>query len=427
MTSEDPKIDRMPSGYSQYDEYIAQKTVQGQRNHYLISMPIVQITTVLPVPNPEEELEDNRVIRPSHAKAFADYVRRNEHWHCGPLTVRTSSDVVSFEPLKDGQFGVLTIGYLKVPRNARSAFRIIDGQHRVLGIDMMLKDINEELLERRALLHDAESIESAPQVLEMYKEKIDKLKRQQDRTQQESIAIDLVIEDSPNQARQIFVDVANNALGISKSVTSRFDSRKVVNRALSFILTDPNAPDLIIDRVDQEKDRILGNNPNLIGANTLAEIVRIVEVGIGGRVSEAMEKILDEQELARNAEWFFDLLTKGFSDLKAIASNAKTVEEIRDHSLLVSTTMLRVLAGLYHDLVAEGVSNEAVVAYFKKLNKFMDAPIDSRTPAGKLWLSSTTSEAFSDGATAPGARAQQVKELVTVLVEWFNKPPALLK
>lgn len=427
MTTADPKIDRMPSGYSQYDEYIAQKTVQGQRNHYLISMPIVQITTVLPVPDPEEELEDNRVIRPSHAKAFADYVRRNEHWHCGPLTVRTSSDVVSFEPLKDGQFGVLSVGYLKVPRNARSAFRIIDGQHRVLGIDMMLKEINDDLLERRALLHDAESIGSAPQVLEQYKEKIDKLKRQQDRTQEESIAIDLVIEDSPNQARQIFVDVANNALGISKSVTSRFDSRKVVNRALSFVLTDPNAPDLIINRVDQEKDRIIGNNPNLIGANTLADIIRIVEVGIGGRVSDAMEKTLDEQELGRNAEYFFDILTRGFSDMKAIASNVKLVEELRDHSLLVSTTMLRVLAGVYHDLTLDGVSDEAVVAFFKKLGKLMDAPVESGTPAGKLWLSATKSDAFSDGATAPGARAQQVKELVTVLVDWFSKPPALLK
>ena len=89
--------------------------------------------------------------------------------------------------------------------------------------------------------------------------------------------------------------------------------------------------------------------------------------------------------------------------------------------------MLRVLAGVYHDLTLDGVSDEAVVAFFKKLGKLMDAPVESGTPAGKLWLSATKSDAFSDGATAPGARAQQVKELVTVLVDWFSKPPALLK
>lgn len=426
MSTQSPQVDRMPSGYSQFDEYIAQKTVQGQRTHYLISMPIEQVTSVLPVPDPDKRLEDNRVIRPGHAKDFANYVRRNERWHCGPLTVRTSSDVVSFEAFKDGQFGFLSIGMLRIPRNTRSAFRIIDGQHRVLGIDTMLKDINEELLDRRAALHNAESVDSLPQVTQVFKNQIDKLKRQLERTQEESLSIDLVIEDSKEEARQIFTDVANNALGISKSVTARFDSRKVVNRALSLVLTDPNAPDLLVDHIDQDKDRVFGSNPNLMGAVHLAEIIRTVEVGISGRVGEAMEQTLDERELAKNSEWFFELMTQGFGDLQAIATNEVSAADIREQSLLLSTTMLRVIAGVYHDLKVDGVADNAIVTFFKKLDKVMKAPIVSGTPIGDLWLDATKSEAFTDGATAPGARSQQVKELVSVITEWYHNPPALL-
>ena len=290
----------------------------------------------------------------------------------------------------------------------------------------MLKDINEELLERRAVLHNAESVDSAPQVTQIFKDQIDKLKRQLERTQEESLGIDLVIEDSPEEARQIFTDVANNALGISKSVTARFDSRKVVNRALSLVLTDPNAPVLLVDHIDQDKDRVFGSNPNLIGAVHLAEIIRTVEVGIAGRVGEAMEQTLDERELAKNAEWFFELMTQGFGDLQAIATNEMTAADLRDQSLLLSTTMLRVLAGVYHDLKIGGVADNAIVTFFKKLDKVMKAPIVSGTPIGDLWLDATTTEAFTDGAAAPGARSQQVKELVSVITEWYHNPPALL-
>ena len=427
MTNNTPRLGQIPSGYSQFDEYIAQKTTQGRRTHYLISMPIVQIPTVLPVPDPSIVLDDNREIRPNHAKSFADYVRKNTNWHCGPLTVRTSSDVVSFVPFEGGDYGPLSIGMLRVPRNSRTGFRIIDGQHRVLGVDTMLKDINDDLIKRRADLKGAKDSFALPPVLKQYENKIASLTEQLDRAQNETIAIDLIVEDDPDSARQIFVDVANNALGISKSVTSRFDQRKVVNRALQKLLSDPNAAELINNRIDQEKDRVVGSNPNLMGATHLTDIIRTIEVGISGRVSDAMEKTLDEQQLARSANAFFEVLTKGFPDFQSVADGSKQVGDLREGSLLFSTTMLRVLAGVYHELKQARVSDDQFVLFFSKLNKLMKAPVAKGTPAGDLWLSCTTSQAFSDGLTAPGARAQQVKELVAVIASWYSSPPALLK
>jgi hypothetical protein len=127
-----------------------------------------------------------------------------------------------------------------------------------------------------------------------------------------------------------------------------------------------------------------------------------------------------------NAEWFFELMTQGFGDLQAIAANESTAADIREQSLLLSTTMLRVIAGVYHDLKADGVADNAILTFFKKLDKVMKAPIVSGTPIGDLWLDATTTEAFTDGATAPGARSQQVKELVSVITGWYHNPPALL-
>jgi hypothetical protein len=43
-----------------------------------------------------------------------------------------------------------------------------------------------------------------------------------------------------------------------------------------------------------------------------------------------------------------------------------------------------------------------------------------------MWLNAGTTAIFTDGATAPGARSQQVKDLTNVLVDWFTNPPPQL-
>ena len=39
-----------------------------------------------------------------------------------------------------------------------------------------------------------------------------------------------MVEDDSTAYKQMFFDIADNALGITSSVRARFDSRKVVNR-----------------------------------------------------------------------------------------------------------------------------------------------------------------------------------------------------
>lgn len=412
-------------GYSATDDYIAQKSEQGGRKHYLIVLPLPQVVTTMPIPDPAVPFDDNREVKASHARNFAEYVRTHAHWHAGCLTIRTLSGATTFEPFEGAQVGNLQFGVLKVPRNARGIFKIIDGQHRILGIKYLLDSLAEDLMNATSSLAKAERVGSVKSVIEQFEREIKNIKKVQERVESDCIAIELVVEDDTELAKQIFVDVANHALGVRKAITAVFDQTKVVNRALNELL-DGTCDDLIADRIDGYKDRVTGSNPNLMGAGSLSDVIRTLTVGINGRISAAQEKTLDQKVLARDTNKFFETLRNSFPDLNAIAIGSSTPADLRKTSILGSSTMLRVLAGVYYELRAKGATIIDIIEFFKKLSKHTAAPVSSANASGRMWLNATTEGAFADGANAPGSRAQAVKALVTAMVEWYHNPPAEL-
>jgi hypothetical protein len=409
------------SGYETTDDYVAQRTVQGERVHYMVAIPLPRVPEILPVPDPKVPFDDNRIVRESHAKAFADYLYANEYWHSGPLTIRTTSQTVSFDVATD--LGTLQIGTLKVPRSRRGEFRIVDGQHRVLGVQKLLELISAKRLEQSNLLQKARDNGAEPAVIRQFEKNLEEIGLVERRAQSASIVIDLVIENDDERARQIFVDVADNALGINKAVKDRFDMRKVVNRALNDFLNSP--PEVLNKRVDMQKSAISGSNPNWIGAGVVSEIIRILQVGISGRISAAQEKSLDVTTLKRNAEEFFTGITAAFPDLRALADDSISAPELRSKSLLGSATMMKVVAGVYHELTAVQHKNPSVaIKFFERLAPHMNAPVKAGTKSGDLWLNAGTENEFVEGAMAPGARSQQVKDLVNTIAEWVDNPPS---
>ena len=418
-----PVLPPSPTGLLPTDDYVAQQTIQGGRIHYAVALPLSQVPVVLPVPDPSVVLEDNRKIVPGHAQAFADYIRRNSEWHSGSLTVRTTSRTVRFDAFGGGDYGNLKIGLLKIPRNDRQGFRIVDGQHRVLGIDRLLGEISKDLVDQTSRVAASKRNGEPAAAIKSLAAKLTALEQVQQRVAEDSIFVDLIVEDDAVKARQIFVDVANNALGITKSVTTRFDSRKVVNRALHILLSSGDLCPLLVGKVDLQQDRIGGTNPNLLGAKHVADIIRTVAVGANGRVSKVQEKTLDAELLARQANRFFEVIQGAFSDLDAIGTGRERPADVRPRSVVVSTTMLRVLSGVYYELKAEGTSEADITSFFARLSTHMRAPITAGTRSGDLLIGATKSDAFSAGATAPGARAQQVRELVTALAGWSANPP----
>jgi len=409
-------------GYKETDDYIAQRSVQGGRTHYLLVLPLPRVVTTMPIPDPAVPFADNREVKVSHAKGFADYIRTHTQWHAGCLTARTMSGTTSFEPFEGGSTGNLQFGVLKVPRNARSEFKIIDGQHRILGIKYLLDSLNDDLMEATSMVAKANRIGAEKAAVEQFEREVKNLKKIIQRVEGDCIGVELVVEDDTDLAKQIFVDVANHALGVRKAITAAFDQTKVVNRALNELL-DGNCDDLINNRIDVQKDRVTGSNPNFLGAGSVSDIIRTLTVGINGRISAAQEKTLDQKTLARDTNKFFEVLRHSFPDLAAIAIGDKLPADIRKSSILSSSTMIRVLAGVFFELRESGVSIVDIIGFFTKLSGHTAAPVTSNTASGRLWLNATTEGAFAEGANAPGSRAQAVKALVGAIVKWHSNPP----
>ncbi len=249
--------------------------------------------------------------------------------------------------------------------------------------------------------------------------KIRTLEEQRERFARERISIQLFVEDDSVAYKQMFYDIADNALGITSSVRARFDNRKVVNRCVEDVVRHA----LLQDRVDLEQDRIARNNPNLIGAKHVAEIIRTVAVGIGGRIGRRLEDELHEGTLVQNTNSFLDTLLEAFPPLAEVADSDLDPDDLRKSSLLGSATMLRVLAGVYHDLTTDdGWQDEDVADFFAKLNRYMPGPVTGSSP----WVTKIPEDIFNAGALAPTARRQDLKRLTDTLSTWAKNTPEWL-
>jgi hypothetical protein len=396
------------SGYYTHDTFYATRYKQGGRTVYNIDLSLLQIDTYLPIPDPQRPTEGNRRVKESHARAFGEYVRKQEEWVSPALLLR-APNIFQFEPKEEiagTQFGILSL-----PRVSQMELRILDGQHRILGIRYGLESIAKELAEVRSGLAQAKKLDSEAAVVRQYEEKIKELERQRERFERERMSLQIHLEDDADAYKQMFVDVADNALGITSAIRARFDNRRIVNRCLDDVLKHA----LLAGRVDLEQDRVGGKSAYLMGAKHVVDLIRTVAVGIDGRIGARRENELNEPTMVEETNDFLDLLLEAYPILAEVADGQLPPENLRKTSLLGSNSMLRVLAGVYHELLGAW-ENEEIGEFFAKLEPLMDAPIKKDSP----WLQTG---AFDEGAVAPGSRAQDLRSLVRQMVEWAKSDP----
>ncbi|MHB8398674.1 MAG: DNA sulfur modification protein DndB [Candidatus Limnocylindrales bacterium] len=395
------------TGYAPEDRYLATRYTEGGRNVYDFELPLDAIPQIFSVPDPERPTLGNRRVSPAHARGFARYVRDNEHWVAPSLLMR-APEIFSWEA-KNHISGV-SFGILGVPRSKRRDIRIIDGQHRILGFHYAVEDIARELDEARARMDDAQR-QGNPDLAAMQGGRVAELELQRQRLATEHLGVQVLIETDQSRYEQMFYDVADNALGITQAVKARFDSRKIMNRALDSVMRHS----LLRDRVDLEQDRIGGQNPNLLGAAHAVDITRAVNLGIAGRVSRRQEDELDEGALVQRAHEFFDVLVDSFPELAAVTDESLSPVDLRKRSLLGSSTMLRILAGVYYELLQKNYGDEEIGDFFRLLSRHMDGPIAEGSP----WLR-IHSKVFTAGAMAPLARRQDLRSLTDEIASWVD-------
>lgn len=402
------------TGYSSAQSYYATRYRQGGRTVYALDLSIEQLIGLIPKPDPERLTPGNRQIRKKHAEEFGKYIREHEAW-VSPGIILRSPAVFDFEPqveVEGAQFGLLTF-----PVRSATEIHILDGQHRIYGFHDALANIALDIDKARDALATARRVDPKSKSVNDAQKKIDTLVKQRDRLSNERVSIQIVVEVDSQKYKQIFADIADNSLGITASVKSMFDSRKVVNRSLQYVFEHP----LLFGRIDTEVSRTTGKNPNFLSAASVGELVKSVTVGLDGRVGKNMEATLNERAVANTAIEFFDIILAAFPTLEAVRLGQVLPRQLRETSLLGSTLILRILAGAYYDLVVQrDWTAEELTEFFKKLSPHMTAPVQEES----IWIQHT--EEFDEGDRAPHSRRQDVAKLKDRVVEWALLKPEWL-
>jgi hypothetical protein len=404
---------------------------QGDREMYHLTVTLAQLTQLIPKrPDPDKPIEGNRRVDPKRAAKFGDYVLERPNWVSPAIIVRIPSGEVDFNiahPFDDGT----AWGILKIPLHVLTEILLLDGQHRTLGTFFALDAINEKIRQLRDGVEAAKADENPPVVADLQRQ-LDKALVGRERLNKEHISVDLAVVTT-TQGNQMFVDIADNAKGVNPDFTTILDQRDVINRMASDLIDNHQ---LFDGRVELgQSTRMSAKNPNFIGAKSVADIARAVNLGISGRVGKRVQDELtaELQAAVKRVESFLDVLMAGFPELQKMVDGEVEPIELRaegsEHrSMISSATMLRVLGGAYHDLTmpdekvgARAMSRSDVEVFFKSLAPKMKlVPV---TEDDRFWM---PTGAFQPGAAAPSARQGSMTALVRDIVKWAREGnPAL--
>jgi hypothetical protein len=424
---ETPEVDvgPLPAGLGATDRILpATQYQQGGRTQQDVVLSVYEITQTVVRPDHTKPVALNRKIELPRARAFANYLLTKEDWGSPSVIVRVRPGVLRFESVQ--QFGHATWGWLRIPLTQLVALLLLDGQHRVLGCFLAVEELESEVTRYQDLIAKARDQGNLDLVANL-RRKLKEVEDTRTRLLAESITVQFV-ETDEDHAKRLFVDINDNVKGVRPDFRTILNDRDIINVvAVDLIETHP----LLKGRVESGQSTAFGPaNENLVGAKTVADIVRAIAVGPLGRVGKVKEQEIrnSSAQLTREVSTFFDILMNRTVALAKVADGRLEPKDLRydakrpgpHATLLGSATMLRVLAGVYFDLTtgASGrpMNRSEVGKFIEDIEPLMEAiPMNPDEPTGKLWMST---KAFVPDAAAPGARQGQVRSLVTALCGW---------
>ncbi len=317
----------------------AQRFLQGGRYVYSLVLDLPVLDELLP--NRVEEgiakAEDaNRPLTLSHAQRIQEYLEKQAKWVFGTLMLGVTPEGIEFLPWQDTERAVVA-GQLRILE--AGALKIFDGQHRRRAIRDALKALRENP-RRRARLSSLEG---------------------------ESVPIMLYEEEDISALRQMFVDAANTR-SIERNAVSRFDWRNAFNVAADNLLA---ISEFLDGRVETEYPTVARSNTNIISINQLASTLKVIDVGIKGRVSKErnddhLAKIDDFVD--RCWAWsdeFLPAARQEYDDLLAGEIDNSELPEMRSTTMAFNATVFRILAGCYHEWVKDDANWEPLANFIR--------------------------------------------------------------
>lgn len=399
-----------PSAYQTDQQFFATRYKQGTRTVFGLALTPGELTGMVPRPDPAVPTEGNRRINASHAEAFARYFIENTTWVIPGIILR-ALNMFTFDAVQE--IPSAAFGMMSYPKRRQGDIHILDGQHRILGFFMALDKLDLDIEKARSRKAQARRTGLDDNAVRDIQKEIDALEAARDRFYNQRVSVEIQVTDDVDEAKQMFFDIAENALGITASTRARFDSRKVINRALPMVLEHP----LLFNRVDLDKDRVQKNSPYWLPASKLVEIIRTMRKGFEGRVSRKDNEAWKGQEaaIAREAMDFLDLLVKTMPPVNALLHGQITAGQMRDTMLLGGQTFIRILAGVYYELrVNRKWSAKQVEEFFTAL-----APhAAGRAHANSIWKRHAPDHLFNLNGVGPSGRRSDSVDLMKLITDW---------
>jgi hypothetical protein len=408
-------------GYSAEKELAAQQVQRGGKTVYIVSLPIQLVPVLLPIPDPLHPFDSNRAVRKSHADDFGVYWLRNaDSWTVPPLLVDTADSLRFIE-----EFSIANgpkLGKVVLPDYSNKILKILDGQHRILGWnlvrDKLMKDLDMAQEQNAQTNRTGTELEK-----QEIKKRLEAIRFNINRMQTEQVTLEIITGVTNTEHQTFFVTIADHALGINNSERTRLDETNMTSRVAKQ-LTD-SLP-LLKDRIEIRKGSVSKKSKDLMALSNVRDIVRHTCFGIKGKVTMAREKELVDANAFEVTEHFFRAMEEAVPAISNIVNMKYLPMTLRDESLLGSVTIWRCLAGSYNDLAVKMVDNKALhwnkqghekfVAMLSEVHKKMKiTQLDGSKKISSSWAETGC---FNPNETAPRSRSQDLKNLSALFTAW---------
>ena len=355
---------------------------QGGRDVYACVLDLPALNARLPDRVDDKVVKDaNRQLTPSHARRIQTYLAEREDWVLSALMLGVPQEAVKFRPYVEDDGAPLQVGELHIQAECPAVMKMFDGQHRRRAI----KDVIREL-ELDAMRHNKLSA-----------------------LQGCSLPIMLYVEDDIEALQQMFADAAQTKT-IERNVVAQFDLRDPFNLAALWL--EDNS-DLFVGRVEMERASVPRTSDRIIAINQLSVSLKTLEVGYKGRVSKDLsdQYMLSLDDLYERCWiWSDDFMPSARDEYEWLMTGDIDNSEIpqkRATSLAYNATVIRLLAGCYHEWTKDG-------ADWKPLAEFIrNASLESGSGKGALLVDAGL---VAEGGITPFARAKLVNSAIEYIV-----------
>lgn len=396
--------------------YTAQTVGTGERSTFLFPISISDLLEVVEIPDPAHPFPGNRRVSKKHAAEFGNYWEEKQgNWIVPPILLDSGDEMEISDRVSDG--GVIRQCTVHLSSESSESLHILDGQHRVLGWYLKSREVGMRL-EAATTAYNKAVLKNDDAAMKVSVNEIEYLNNLNSRFKEEYVSLQLVDQLDEVLHKQFFVDIAKNALGINKTVQSKFDTSSIINRVAQSLIESHR---FLKGRVDLEKTSCSGANQNILSVVNVADLVRHSCFGVSARVTARRESLYEDDQLFEVVAAFIDVVVKCSDELQKVQKSELRVSDLRKDSLIASSTVWRGLAGGFFEACVLPDDDAGTLEIDKRMLRRYEQMMSELSakmtlPISKDWMNT---KLFSGRTSkAPLSRTQDLKSLSDLVASW---------